>query len=192
MANDTKAWLMRAGLLVCSLGLALPAWAANDNNFPTATPDTTVIKAYGDDARGFWSVKYHHEFLADLSYSTRPLSLSTGGLEGTLYVNPSHAEAVLAEAKAQNFDKLPEKILPTICAMHGPMVRIEIRMQGRMHSVQAYWPGYMPQSPELSRFWAVWDKIWTPFALAPNILNRHLSADAPRPGHVYCEDQLLK
>ncbi len=137
---------------------------------PKATPETTTIRAVGGGRNGSWALSYHHDIAVDMSYATNGLAI--GVMEGSFAVDPPPVDEILAEAKRQRFDELPERIAPAAQPLHAPMYRLQIRSDIGMHVVQVDCPVCMERTAELDRFWAVWDKVWAPFKLKPTGFER--------------------
>ena len=165
--------LRRVAIATSWLALLAMVGCANPKNqyaMPKATPETTTIRAVGDGSNGSWALSYHHDIVVDMSYMTNGRVI--GVMEGSFTVDPPPVDEILAEAKRQRFDELPERIAPAAQPLHAPMYRLQIRFDKGMHEVQVYCPGCMERTAELDRFWAVWDKVWAPFKLKPTGFER--------------------
>ena len=172
--------LKRFAIVTAFMALTGCASAPDPYALPKATPETTIVHAVGEGGNGSFSLRYHHEIVADMSYSIR--GRTTGVMEGSFTVAPPPVDDILAEAKLQRFEELPTRIEPSVQPIHAGTYRLAIRGDQGMHEVTVYCPLCMERSTELDRFWAVWDTVWQPFKLQPTDFPRYGPPGAT--GHV--------
>ncbi len=76
-------------------------------------------------------------------------------------ISTSKLHAVLASEAIRNLTPLPPPADNRAVPLHMAFFSIQVQSGTERRAVNVYHPESLPPSPELARFWAAWNEIWT-------------------------------
>ena len=90
-----------------------------------------------------------------------------GSVLGDFRLKLEAVRALVATTRAMRFVALPKSLSPSPAMLHAPEYLAEVRTAAGSHRVQVYHPQVLPVSDELTRFFGVWDAVWTLMPFRP-------------------------
>jgi hypothetical protein len=92
----------------------------------------------------------------------------SGNVMARFSLSPDQIAGIRTVVESERFFDLPARISPASLPLHQPALRLDVWLDRRHHSVQAYDPDQLKADPNLRRFLAVWERLFAPLPLRPS------------------------
>jgi hypothetical protein len=92
----------------------------------------------------------------------------SGTVMARFSLSPDHIALIRAAVESERFFDLPGNISPASRPLHQPALRLDVWLDQKHHTVQAYDPEQLRADPNLRRFLAVWQRLFEPLPIRPS------------------------
>ena len=103
---------------------------------------------------------------------------ASGSVMGHFRVGPEKLQSLRAAMERNRFFELPVEIQPARRMIHAPMAVIEVRDGRSLCRIALIDPPELVDSPEATRFRAVWNELWAMIPIRPTWEIRGLAGAA--------------